>query len=168
MRTLIVYATKYGSTEKCALKLSEKLVGEVELHNLKEKRSIDIKQYDKVIIGGSVYVGKIRKEVSEFCKDNLNQLKEKKIGLFTCGMRDGDFSEEQLNSSFPQELLTSAIVKEALGGEFLFDKMNFFERFIVKKVSKNDKNSEELKKNKNVSTISEKSINQLAQLMNNA
>lgn len=35
MNTLIVYATKYGCTEKCTSLLSKKLTGKVELCNLK-------------------------------------------------------------------------------------------------------------------------------------
>lgn len=66
MKTLIAYATKYGTTEKCANILAQKLSSEAELVNLKKARTIDLNQYDSVIIGGSVMMGRIRKEVKEF------------------------------------------------------------------------------------------------------
>ncbi|EOD01165.1 flavodoxin domain-containing protein [Caldisalinibacter kiritimatiensis] len=158
MKTLIIYGTKYGCTEKCAKILSEKLTEEVELYNLKEVNDIDISDYDKVIIGGSVYIGKIRKEVTKFCLRKLNELKGKKVGLFICCMADGEAAEKQLNDVFPKELMTNAIAKENFGGEFIFNKMNFFDRFIVKKVSKTDTDQ---------SNIHIENINRFAQLMNN-
>jgi len=159
MNTLIVYGTKYGCTEKCASILSKKLTGTVDLYNLKEATSIDISKYGKIIIGGSIYIGKIQKEVSEFCTKNLDKLKEKKIGLFICGMQSGDVLETELNNSYPQELLKGALVKEHFGGEFIMKKMNFIEKVIVKKVSKVDKDT---------SNILEENINKFAQLINEA
>ncbi len=38
MNTLIVYASKYGCTEKCARLLADQLTGTVELHHLKKDR----------------------------------------------------------------------------------------------------------------------------------
>lgn len=159
MNTLIVYATKHGCTEKCAIILSEKLTGKVDLSNLKMIKDIELSQYDKVIIGGSIYVGKIQKEVREFCSKNLNALKEKKVGLFISCMADENSSETQLNNSFPEELVANAVAKEFFGGEFVFKKMNVIERFIVKKVSKTDKDT---------SKILNENINRFAQSMNNA
>lgn len=158
MSILIAYATKYGCTEKCAAALSKELNGKTELCNLQSIKSIDLKKYDKIIIGGSVYIGKVQKEVTEFCTKNMDELKEKKLGLFICGMRDGDFALEELNASFPKELLSAAVTKEFFGGEYKFSKMNMMERFIVKKIAKTDKDS---------SNIIESNISRLAQSMNN-
>ena len=56
-------------------------------------------------------------------------------------MREGNEAAEEINTSFPQELLTNAIAKESFGGAFNFKKMNFLERMIVKKVAKIDKDT---------------------------
>ena len=166
MNTLIAYATKYGCTEKCAAILSEKLTGKVDLCNLKERKAIDLSQYDKVVIGGSIYAGKVRKEVSEFCSENHNLLKNKKLGLFICGMLE-DQAETELNNSFSQELLTNAVAKNFFGGEFQFKKMKFMEKFIVKMVSKADKNRPVIDTGKDISTVSEQTISRFANTMNN-
>lgn len=79
MNTLIVYSSKYGCTEQCAKILSEELKGEADLINLKNVKDINISKYDTVIIGGSIYIGKIQKEVAGFCAKNLDILKEKKL-----------------------------------------------------------------------------------------
>jgi menaquinone-dependent protoporphyrinogen oxidase len=159
MNTLIVYATKYGCTEKCAQILQEKLKGKVDLYNLKETKEMDLSQYSKVIVGGSIYIGKIQKHVSNFCVKNLDELKSKKLGLFICNMRDGEFAQEALNHSFPLDLLAHAAAKESFGGEYVFKKMNLLDKVIVKKVAKTDTD---------VSNILIENINHFAQLMNNA
>lgn len=159
MSTLIAYATKYGCTEKCASMLAKKLTGKVDLLNLKEGKSLDLSHYDKVIIGGSVYIGKIQKEAAEFCTKNLDELKNKKIGLFICGMQEKDAIDTELNASFPEELLSIASAKGYFGGEFIFKKLNFFERLVVKKISKIDKD---------ISNILTENIDNFAKLMNNA
>ena len=159
MKILIVYGTKHGFTEKCITMLSEKLNEEVDLCNLKRGQTPILNHYEKIIIGGSVYMGKIQKEVSEYCLRNLNELKEKKVGLFVCCMSEGDTAKATLNNCFPQELLSSAIVKEHFGGAFTFKDMNFFERFIVKKVSKVDKD---------MTNILEENIVRFAETMSNA
>ena len=74
MNTLIVYSSKYGCTEKCAKLIKEKLNEEVDLVNLKNVKDIDIYKYNKVIIGGSIYIGKIQKSVTEFCTKYIDQL----------------------------------------------------------------------------------------------
>ena len=144
MKTLIAYASKYGCTEKCGNLLGEKLKGEFDLHNLKTGESIDFSKYEKVIIGGSIYMGKIQKEVTEFCSKNLVTLKNKKLGLFICNMREGDLAQTELESSFPQELQDLAISKEYLGGEFKISKMNFMDRLITKKIAKVDKDKSDI------------------------
>ncbi len=157
MNTLIVYTSKYGCTEKCAGLLSKELNDKVDIINLKNAGDIDISKYDKVIIGGSIYIGRIQKEVTEFCSKNLDKLKEKGIGLFICGMQEGEAINTELNQNFPSELLNIAAAKEYLGGEFIFDKMNFMEKLIVKVVSKVSSNK---------SNILKDNIHKFAQEMN--
>ncbi len=158
MGTLIVYSTKYGCTEDCAKKLSEKLNDGAVLCNLKKDKAPELSKYDKVVIGGSMYVGSIQKEVSEFCKNNLESLKNKKLGLYICAMQKDDVIESELKSAFPEELGARAASKECFGGEFIFSKMNFLDKLIVKKVSKIDKDT---------STISVDKIDKFAAAMNN-
>ncbi|PKM90683.1 MAG: flavodoxin [Firmicutes bacterium HGW-Firmicutes-12] len=162
MSTLLVYATKYGSTEKCSKILAEKFTDEVKLINLSTKNNnqkVSLADYDRVIIGGSIYMGKIQKEIKEYCLKNLMLLKEKKIGLYICCMSKGDTAEQTLNKVFPPELLTSAVAKDYFGGEFNFKKMNFLDKFITKKVTKTDTD---------VSNIHEDKIDQFAKAMTNA
>jgi menaquinone-dependent protoporphyrinogen oxidase len=167
MNTLIVYVSKHGSTEDCAKSIAGKLKGTVELVNLKEKSVQELSAYDEVIIGGSIYAGRIQKEVTNFCNKNLQELKEKNIGLFICCMGTEN-SKAQLEGAFPKELLEVAKAKEGFGGEFRFKKMNFFEKLIIKAIYKKDKNNPVMDTSKDVSNISETVMNRFAQAMNDA
>lgn len=156
MKTLIVYGSNHGFAEKCASLLKGKLQGEVDLVNLKKASSPDISNYDAIIIGGSTYAGQIQKELKNFSIQNLEALKNKKVGFFVCGMDDKTYLTN-IKNAFPEELLNKAISKEYFGGEVIFKNLNFFERFIMKKIAKTDKD---------IHKISEENISKLAQAIN--
>ncbi len=159
MNTLIAYGTKHGCTEKCATELSKELDGNVEIINLKNNNKIDLNKYDSVIIGGSVYIGKIQKEVTEFINSNLNELLKKQIGLFICGMQEeGATLDNEITDNFHPDLLASAKSVQYFGGEFIFNKMNFMEKIIIKKI---------IKITSNKSNIKHDNIKKLAMEMNN-
>ncbi|MCL6573295.1 MAG: flavodoxin domain-containing protein [Bacillus sp. (in: Bacteria)] len=135
MKSLIIYCSSHGTTEKAVRLLTENLQGEVLAVDLKkDKNEFDLKSFDTVIIGGSIHAGQIQRKLKQFMKDNHDVLVDKSLGLFLCCMRDGDAATEQFNNAFPQELRKETAAMGLFGGEFLVTKMNFFERQIVKKV----------------------------------
>lgn len=138
METLIVYASSHGTTEKVAKIIESKIGTTAKSINLKKNKKPDISQFKQIIIGGSIHAGTMQKKVKRFCNDNMVLLLEKRIGLFICCM-DSTKEIQQIENAFPEILRNHAICKKSLGGEFLFDKMNALEKFIVKKVSGIDK-----------------------------
>ena len=132
MKTLIIYASKHGCTEKCSRLLMDKLNGEVKIVDIKKESVPELALFDNIIIGGSVYIGKIQKEVKQFCLKNISALKKKKLGFFICCMSENDIAEKEIDTSFPEELLTNAVARGYFGGEFIFKKMNVFEKIFVK------------------------------------
>ncbi len=169
MNTLIIYASKHGCAEKCSGMLAKNLTGKVDTCNLNEGRVPELTMYDKVIIGGSIYTGRIQKEVNEFCQKNLGLLRNKKVGLFICCINK-NAADTQLEASFPEGLVSSASIKESFGGEIRFSKLNFFEKGITKMVSKalakEDPSFPALDTKKDMSMLSEDKINKFAQVMN--
>jgi menaquinone-dependent protoporphyrinogen oxidase len=151
MKTAIIYATKHGCTEKCALTLKSELSGETELFNIKTKPKFQFDKYDTILIGGSIHAGTIQRSIQKFCRNHLKPLLRKKIGLFLCCMEKGEKAEEQFQNAFPEQLRDHAKAKGCFGGAFNFDKMNFIEKAIIKKVGKIDHN---------ISTVSEESMQQ--------
>lgn len=171
MNTLIIYASKHGTSEKCAAELSQKLTGKIDMCSIKGGKIPELSQYERVIIGGSIYVGKVQKEVSDFCINNLNLLKQKKVGLYLCCMNKKEF-ETQLKNAFPQELIKIAAAVENFGGEFRFKEMNLLEKAAVKMVSKvmakEDPSMPETDMKKDLSLLNMDNINKFIQYMNNA
>ena len=138
MKTLIAFGTRYGCTEKCSKKLAEMLSNDVETVNLKKNLKIDLEEYNTVIIGGSIVIGKINGEVKKFCTSNLSDLLKKRIGLFICA-GDADKTGEYLKNNFPAELVSHASTTGYFGYGVNFEKLNFALRAMMKKTYKTDK-----------------------------
>ena len=139
MKIAIVYASKHGTAEKVAVSIAEKLreTGTVDLFSLKKNPKPDIHGFDTVILGSSVYAGQASKKMKAFCKANETVLLNKKTGMFVCGMHpDNVEREKELENAYPEALQKNSVATGFLGGEFLFERMNFVERFIIKKIAK--------------------------------
>lgn len=139
MKTAIIYISKHGTTEKVARQIAEKLkIEENDIINFRKDRNPDITNYERVIIGGSIHAGMVQRRVKDFCEKNLDTLMNKEVGLFLSAM-DKDRYEEEFNNAFPEKLRNHCKAKAVTGGEFNFEKMNFLEKAIVKKVGNVDK-----------------------------
>lgn len=134
MKTLILYASQYGTTEKCARMLAEALPGGADLRALKGGATPDLSGYDAVVLGSSIRVGQVLKPAKQFIQNGAGALAQKKLGLFLCSGMPEDVSQ-QFEQNFPAPLLQHAAAKGAFGGEFLQEKMGFFAKGIVKMVS---------------------------------
>ena len=157
MKTLIVFASSHGTTEKVAHSIARSMNnGHVEFINLKKEKPYDLSVYDRIIVGGSIHAGQIQGRVKQFCEKNMLQLLEKQLGLFLCCMNEPEY-QTQFERAFPELLRNHATSSKIMGGEFLFDKMNFFQRLIVRKISGI---------NESVSRIDEKSLQEFAEEMN--
>ena len=153
MKTLIVYATQHGCTESCAIKLQHQLDSDVELISIKKQKPGNLDDYQTIIVGGSIHAGQIQRKIKKFCKENLDTLKQKKLGLFLCCMEEGEKAQKQFQDAFSPELIQHATATGIFGGEFNFEKMNFIEKAIIKKIAKIEKS---------VSRIDETSIGEFA------
>lgn len=135
MKALIIYMSTHGTTEKIVDRLSTLLgYNTSTIINLKDQDVPDLNDYDTIIIGGSVYAGKIQKKIRNYCESNLDELLEKQLGLFMCYM-DTENEVQEFEQSFPTELITHAKAKGYFGGELDFNKMNFVEKFVAKRVA---------------------------------
>ncbi len=123
MKTIIIYATRYGSVEKVAMKLKSHLEGKINIVNVKNKPALF--NYGRIILGGSIYEGKVQQELIKFSEDNLYDLLKKKIGLFICARIEKEgATDSYLSKSFPQQLYDAAIAKANLGHEIDLNKLS--------------------------------------------
>ncbi len=153
MKTIIVFATKYGCTEKCSNMLASKLAGDIKVLNIKNSPVADLSEYDTVILGGSIIAGRINSRLKRFYEDNMDLLLQKKTGLFVCaGMEEK--AEKELKDNFPEKLIKHSIATGYFGYEFSLEKMSFAVRILVKKM---------VKVNESISKISEESIDKFVE-----
>ena len=140
MNTLIVYASKSGTTEKCVNLLKQELK-DIHTANLQEE-SVNIDDYDIVVIGGAIRYGRLHKKVHQFIEENLPQLLQKDVALFICC---GFPTEQHFTDNFPPELLKHAFIKEIFGGELNLESLSFFEKVIAKMAMRSAKTEEKPK-----------------------
>lgn len=136
MATLIVYMTTHGCTEKATRMLMECLSDDLHIVNLEGMADPDLTPYDRVIIGGSIHMGEIQKDLKKYCERNTAILLQKKLGLFLCCMFEGERAQRQFEDAYPEALRTHASAIGLFGGEIHLSRMNELEKMIVNKVAK--------------------------------
>lgn len=136
MRTLIIFATKHGTTADCANQLKSKINGEIVTCQLGKERAPSLDGFDQVLVGGSIHIGKIQKQVVNFVTKEKDTLLKKRLGLFICCMAEGDTAEAQLKAAFPAELVEHAFVTGTFGGCYKFSNMGWLSRKMIKMVEK--------------------------------
>lgn len=136
MKTLIVYATKYGCTKKCAEILKTFLDDDTRIAQAKND-TINLNEYDNIVIGGPVYMGKMQNVITAFCKRYKSELLTKRLALFACCYTPCE-DTEYLNRLFPRELLGHSLCTTTVGGIMNYEKMNYFYRKMFQTLKKTD------------------------------
>ena len=135
MKNLLLYTTRHSSTEKCVRILQAQLNGETTIINLQTHQAPELSEFNTIILGGSIYMGKTQKELRKFAETRLQQLLEKPVLLFFCSRfrREDDF-----HTNFPDMLVRHARRKSCFGGELSTANLGMFERLITKMVGGKD------------------------------
>ncbi len=145
MNTAIIYMSKHDTTQKIAEMLKDKLGNETTyLFNLKTTDLTDLGKFDAIIIGGSIHAGSIQSKLKKFMNNNLAVLNKKRIALFLVCMDKTEKRKTQFENGFLNVLREISIANGFMGGEFCFDKMNFIEKAIIKKISGKSTNVSEI------------------------
>lgn len=133
MKVLIAYRSRYGATESCARRIAGLLGPDAVLRDLRARvPPLSPGEFDAALIGGSIYGGRIQKEVVSFCEREQDRLKNMRVGLFVCCLFEGERGMAELNAAFPAWLLAHAFAKELLGGEVRLDRLSFGDRLLVR------------------------------------
>ena len=137
MKTVILFASKYGTTGEIARRIASRIDGAI-VHDLKQGNIPNLAEFDCVIAGSPVYAGMVRREIKTFLSKNINTLREKKLGLFICGL-EGNNAKTYFESNFSREILQTAKATGFLGGIFDPKKTSALERLILKIAAKTPK-----------------------------
>lgn len=129
MKLALIYMSRHGSTERIVRHLATSIGGDIQVFNLAEDTHPDIKDFEGVIIGGSIHYGSIQNEIQLFYKRNLSELLKKRLGLFVCCLLTARNSD-QFERAFPLVLRAHCSAAAAFEGDLIYSKLNFIERII--------------------------------------
>lgn len=135
MKTVILYATRNGTTEKAAHILAEKLGG-ADVKNIATD-AFDLAAYDRVVVGSNVRMGAIDRKIRALLLSQIGILLQKELGLFLCCCFPKQ-EEMYFKNTVPSQLLAHAKAVAALGGELDRDKLKGADKLVAKMVLKAD------------------------------
>ncbi len=153
--TLIVYASKHDTVTKCANILAEKLADKCTLINIKNQSIPSLDSYSALILGFSIHAGSVQKSIVNFSKNHISQLRAKDFGLFCSCLSNENQAIAYFHRNFPADVINAAKTIGIFGGAIYFEKMNFMERFVMKRITH---------KKGNFSTINEINIDEFVRL----
>jgi menaquinone-dependent protoporphyrinogen IX oxidase len=141
MKTLIIYGTRYGATTGTSEEIAKVLREEgfnVKVANAKKEKIRDISEYELVIIGNGMRMGKWTGEADDFLKNFRKELDQKKLAIFVSTMktvseREGKKDDvEQMRKVALEDKVAQhnlhPIAFGFFGGVLDFNKMGFFFR----------------------------------------
>jgi menaquinone-dependent protoporphyrinogen oxidase len=137
MKTLIIFASKYGGTRVSAEKIAKEMSG-AEICELDKDSVPDLNQFDCIILGGPLFAGSLHKSVASFAKNHVDILLTKKLGIFLAGLQTND-EEKLFVSNFPESILKHATSKGMIGGICDPKTLNFFFKLLMRVITKTSK-----------------------------
>jgi menaquinone-dependent protoporphyrinogen IX oxidase len=140
MKTLVVYKSKSGYTQKYAQWIAEELSADILESSKASVRNM--KEYDTVIYGGGVYANSI--SGVKLITRNLKQLKDKNIVVFATGLTSPEDKgvNEITNKNFTPEQLKHIRFFYLRGG-FDFNKLGFLYKTVMKQFTKMNSKKEQ-------------------------
>ncbi|WP_114164917.1 flavodoxin domain-containing protein [Exiguobacterium sp. TNDT2] len=137
MNTLIAYSTRYGTSEKVAHLLAERLPGDVHIQNIVEQPDVEWETVDHVIVGSSIRMGKIQDEMTAWLHMNETQLLKRPLGLYLCaGTPTAAERQRELEDAYREVLRAHAYFVEVVGNGYDFERMGFLDKAIVRMMAK--------------------------------
>jgi len=142
LKVLIAYGTRYGATagtsEEISRILREKNFN-VKITDVKAEKIRDITEYDLIIVGSGMRMGKWVSEAEDFLEKFQKELNQKKLAIFVSSMRtfaeklgktqeEGACSAQETTEKILTECNLKPISVGIFGGVINYNKMGFFER----------------------------------------
>jgi menaquinone-dependent protoporphyrinogen oxidase len=123
-KILVVYASKYGSTQEVAEAIAATLregEAEVDLQPMRKVRSLA--GYEAVVLGAAIYYGLWHKDAVNFLTKNEAALAQRPVAVFALGPNSTDENERQgCQAQFDKELAKfpwlKPVVTELFGGRY--------------------------------------------------
>ncbi len=143
IKALVVYGTRYGATSDTSKIIADVLHQEgfeVRVVNAKKEILQSISEFELVIVGSGIRMGKWMKEPEKFLEKNQEEISKKKVALFVCcgstnPLIEGDEKARAMDEAKRKYLEEKAaqfnlnpIALGFFGGIYDFNKMSWFLR----------------------------------------
>jgi menaquinone-dependent protoporphyrinogen oxidase len=144
---LVVYASLEGQTEKIASRLADEMKAcgaSVMLANVRSPEQVshvDLEEFDTLVFGASIHVGKIQKDMTRFISSHAAQIRGKDRSMFIVLMAAASknpVAREKSLSEIRQHVSASLDVPfsdmEMIAGALMYSKYNGFIRLVMKRI----------------------------------
>lgn len=135
MKTLVLYATKHGSTAEAARRIAAGF------------RNCDVKDiasdafqladYDRILIGSNIRMGMFDRRIRKLLLKDIAVLREKVLGIFVCCCFTEN-AQTYFQNNVPPQLLENVRATAALGGELDRKKLHGTDKLVANMVLKAD------------------------------
>lgn len=130
MKSIVIYKGKYGATAQYAQWLGKEL--KIPVYSSDHSDDANLEEYDLIIIGTSVYIGKL--QIGPWLKANLPFIRNKKIILFLVAgtpAHEKEKLEGYLKSGIPKEIWQNC-QPFYLPGKMIMKNLSWKDRFMLK------------------------------------
>ncbi len=135
LKTLIIYASKTGTTKKCAALLAANLGAEnCDICSVYDDLP-EVSGYDCIIIGSYIRMGVLDKKIISFISGNSEALFKMPFGIFLCGCLE-DKLQDAIIKNLSEELLNHALCVDYFGGELHQECYKGIEKLFAKSITK--------------------------------
>ena len=135
MSTIVIYKSKYGSTETYARWIGEELGCDVK--EAGDVTASELKQYDKIVYGGGLYAETINGV--HLITKNIDKLQDKKIAIFSTGITPldcrGYYDKLVIEKNFKQGVPEFVKVFNFMG-KMVLDELSSVHRTALKTLKK--------------------------------
>src|SRR5215203_5066443 len=141
MRVLILYGTTEGLTTRISEYVAEVIRGhghQADAVDLKGSGTPNPDDYDAVIVGASIHMGKHEDYVLEFVRNNLDALERLPSAFFSVSMAAHDNMEEAQGyiEEFVRETGWQPAKVGLFGGALLYTHYGFIKRHLVNQIAR--------------------------------
>ena len=123
----IIYGGKTGTTKKCAVILKS-LIPEAFVFSVNEDFKLD--DYDVLVFGSSIRMGRLDKGIRKLIKRNSQVLKNKKTAFYVCHALP-DY-QKIIDDALPSWFKEQAVSLKSFGGEIHIDEAKGFTKLLIK------------------------------------
>jgi len=140
---LIAYSSGEGQTEKIAESMAGALREDghaVRIENIDALQPLHLDEFDGVIVGASVHVGKHHRNAREFVEHYINDLNAMPSAFFSVSLSEAGQDEaehhaaEQMIKDFLDQTGWEPFMNASIAGAVHFDEYGFIKRAIMRRI----------------------------------